>query len=182
MNTSDTLYSENFQICYSQHYKSVLGVIFKMTRNIHTSEELAQDIFAKLFAKRIPLDPANPTTRAYLVKVSRNRALDYIRNERRRAEINRQMQFEEITLNRDFFEDVEQPVIEGEVISTFYDTLNELTPKEREIFFQRAVLQRRMIDICRELNTTRYIIRKVVLKTSNKLKEKLKGRFEETSP
>ena len=67
---------------FRHHYPFVCQVIFRYVRNRTTTEDIAQDIFAELWAKREHLH-IHTSVPAYLRRMAISRALNYIRDSKK---------------------------------------------------------------------------------------------------
>lgn len=67
--------------CYDQYGALVYTVAFRTTGNRAAADDITQDVFLKLWTRPMSVDLTRGTTRAWLGRVSHNRAVDWIRSE-----------------------------------------------------------------------------------------------------
>jgi RNA polymerase sigma-70 factor, ECF subfamily len=75
--------------CYDQYSALVYTVAFRTTGSRAAADDITQEVFLKLWTRPLSVDLARGTTRAWLGRVSHNRAVDWVRSEavRRRREM-----------------------------------------------------------------------------------------------
>src|SRR5918992_5194257 len=67
---------EAFEILFRQHYGTLATFALRYLRDRSVAEELVQDLFADLWARRATWTPRAGSERAYLLTAVRNRALN----------------------------------------------------------------------------------------------------------
>ena len=67
---------------FDQHYPLLLGDIYRLVPDEDTCKDLAQEVFVELWRKRSDID-IHTSLRAYLRRAAVNRALNYIKTQRR---------------------------------------------------------------------------------------------------
>jgi RNA polymerase sigma-70 factor, ECF subfamily len=74
--------------CYDQYGALVYTVAYRTTGDRTAADDITQDVFLKLWTRPLSIDLTRGTTRAWLGRVSHNRAVDWVRSEavRRRRE------------------------------------------------------------------------------------------------
>ncbi|MCU0847001.1 MAG: sigma-70 family RNA polymerase sigma factor [Spirochaetes bacterium] len=174
---ADLAYDENFVKCYNKYHSAVLSFIYKVIYNLPLSEDLAHDVFLKVYEKNIDLDADSPRTLNFLLTVGKNGALDYLR--RRKNEVRKYglMHFDEVVLNDDLYKEIEDYYIEGEIISTLHDTINSFPENKKKIFVEKNFRNRKSSAIARKHKTSPYKIKKVDEEIRVKIREKVKGLY-----
>ncbi|WP_411681955.1 sigma-70 family RNA polymerase sigma factor [Clostridium thailandense] len=71
-------YEQNFKIAYEKYYDTILRRISYLTQDIHAAEDLAQEVFIKLYNS----PPVHDNIAAWLNKVSANVSYNYIRDKK----------------------------------------------------------------------------------------------------
>ncbi|MDX1449653.1 MAG: sigma-70 family RNA polymerase sigma factor [Acidimicrobiia bacterium] len=112
---------------YQRHSGIVLGLAQKITRNRTLAEDVAQEVFVRLWKNPDRFDPARGTLRSYLLAQTHGRAVDLIRSESsRRMREDRDGIMEPVT-NRT----IEDEVVELRMGEHIRRALGELPPAER---------------------------------------------------
>ena len=71
-----------FGVIYDRHVRSVYGLAYRMLRDRTAAEDVAQEAFVALWRNRGSYAPARGTPVAWLLTITRNRAIDAIRRGR----------------------------------------------------------------------------------------------------
>lgn len=109
------------------------GLIFyinSFVSNIHTAEELAEDTFVYLFTHR-PRDKGGASFKTWLYTIGRNKAIDYIRKNRKRQEITE----EEYGRLADDERDLESSCIKTEEKLAVHKAMEKLKAEYRQILW-----------------------------------------------
>lgn len=171
------VFRENYQKCYSLYYSQLRRFICRFIRDADRAEEIAQDVFLKLYEKGISIDPEVETTRSFLHTVARNRALDHLRQQRNEEKRLRRMALEEAAIDAHFFQDVESAYIEGEVLSTMRDAIDSLPPKMREALLMKALMGMKSGDVAREMKISVCMVAKLARDARRQILKRLRGVF-----
>ena len=65
-----------FDLLYRNYFSDIVGFIFKKIRNSQTAEEIAQEIFANIYAKKKNLSPESSISKRYLFVCAKNKMID----------------------------------------------------------------------------------------------------------
>jgi len=179
MEKKEPYLTDHYERCYVDHSEALKKFIHGYVRNDYITEELTHEVFLKLMERGTPLDPENGTTRGFLFIAARHRCLDYLRKRATEEKSYRKMVVQEVMIDDQFYRDVEQAYIEGEVISTLYDVINGLPEQKREIFVKKALLNKRITEIMRELNVSSFMVRKTLREVLLDIRLKLGPYFED---
>lgn len=119
-----------FSLVFRKYYGKVCGFIMSMVKRKSVAEDLAQDIFVKLWARRRKLS-AILSLDNYLFIMARNRTLDYFRKASRKREC--------IGISEDMLltlasRDISEHIDNKSVIEAVREVVNNLPPKRRDIF------------------------------------------------
>ena len=115
---------------FKAHYAGMASFVQRFVRSQDLAEELVQDVFLKLWAKREQLAEIE-TFRTYLFRAARNTALNYLR----RAKLERRWREEQGTDDdppTSYAADEE--TVEQELAVAVREAINRLPPRCREIF------------------------------------------------
>ena len=143
---------------YRQYHPRMIRYFIRRTANIQTSEELTQDIFARIFSKGIFLEPGKAYTRAYLYKSARNRLIDYFR----RNSASARMLHLDCIEEADHSINMEDAIINGELIETLNSILDELPTKERKQYLMRMLKIRGKNPLSQSEYRRRYLMTREV--------------------
>jgi RNA polymerase sigma-70 factor (ECF subfamily) len=115
---------------FRAHYAGMASFVQRFVRSPDVAEELVQDLFLKLWAKREQLSEIE-TFRTYLFRAARNHALNYLR----RQKLERRWQEEHV----DDEEAASTPLAdedasEHEVAAAVREAIDRLPPRCREVF------------------------------------------------
>jgi RNA polymerase sigma-70 factor (ECF subfamily) len=113
---------------FRTHYAQLVGLAESMLRDRAEAEEVAQDVMLELWRRRENIK-VESSLRAYLLRATRNRALNRIRHERvvRTGEAQAQI----VTHSQP---QGEHHLVEAEIQSALQSAINELPPRCREVF------------------------------------------------
>ena len=167
-----------FNDFYMSNKSHVIRFLHAFVRNEAICEELTQEIFLKIYAKRYNDDCCWHCARNYLFAVARTTALDYIRKERIRyrrfKEAVREAGLEDI-----FSSSIEDYYIEGEIISNLRETIDEFPEHERKIFIETEIECKGKRKVIQEYSISMYRINKIKEKVAQSIKRKLGSYYDE---
>ncbi len=173
MSDSSQYSSDACDRCYRVYSPMIRRFIMKYLGDLHTVEEITQDVFIKLIEKKVPLDAECATTKNFLFTVAKNKMLDHLRRNKYEMERQSNCHIDEVVVDSRFYDDVENLYIEGEVISEFHDTIESLPPIKREIFLRHALQRMPLNQIVEELDVSVFIIKKVDREVRQVLRKRL---------
>jgi RNA polymerase sigma-70 factor (ECF subfamily) len=153
---------ESVENCYKSYSAIIMKFLKNYVPNYHIAEEIKQEVFLRLFERGISLNPESISTRNYLFSVAKHLAFDYLRRIKTEKRKYDEIYIEEVRLNSKFYKNLENAHIEGEIKATLYDTINSLPHHKREVFIKKFFLMRKNKEIIRELNISRFILKKIV--------------------
>lgn len=70
------------RLIFNRHYPLLLGDVYKIIQDTDTAKDIAQEVFVELWRKRSTLD-IHTSLRAYLRRAAVNRALNFIKSNRK---------------------------------------------------------------------------------------------------
>jgi len=177
MPEKDTMYKKNFSLIYSRYSRYVSNRINRMILDREISEEISQDVFMKLFEKRTPLDPGSPTIKPFLTLIAKHRAIDYMKRKQREDRAMQNIAIESIECCGSFFSDLENSYIEGEVLSTLHDVLEELPAIERNIIVNRFFYKKTMTQISRDIERSSTTVTRLFHHAKVQLRRKFSAHY-----
>ena len=164
----------NFVKLYEKNYRGVVFQILKYVSDYEIAEDLAQECFIKIYHRRDKLDFESDNAKNYLYKAAKNAAIDYNRKLARDYKNSIRLIPELKEMDMDFYSQVENYVIEGEVVNTVQDVLSEFPDKTRQIFIDRVVYDKNLREISREHDITLYKICRIEKELRFYLKNRLR--------
>ncbi len=177
MNQRNPECGNNFTQCYLKYFDCIKIYINRIIEDIHISEELAQDVFLIFFKKTDNFNPSSGRVRNFIYKIARNRSLDYIKRRKKENEKYSQIAIEDVIMDRQFYKDIEDTYIEGEILCTFYDAVNSFPPTKREIYFDRHYKKKQLVTIMKEYKVSKYLLKKIDHDLSMKIRDSLAQYF-----
>lgn len=166
-------YDEGFNLCYREHADLLRRFIFRYVRDADVADDLVQEVFLKLFERGVTLDPRRETTKSFLATVARNTTVDYLRKQCKEQKRRISVELDEVAINARFYKDVENAYIEGEVVSTIHEILDEFPEEIREIFVKKNILRVKLKDVVREGGRSPYRISRMEKEVFQKMKVRL---------
>lgn len=166
-------FNNNFILCYLKYSEAITKFLKRMVFNADISEELAQDLFLKIYERAQQLDPDSFRTRNYLLTAAKNIAIDYLKRRSVEEAKYKEVHFEEVSLNKQFYNDIENSYLDGEIISTMHDAINSFPEKKRDIFIEKVFNSRNRTAISRDCNVSTYMIKKIEQEIHGKIKHNL---------
>lgn len=171
MTNSD--YDRYFSDLYEKNFNRVVKYLLRVVHDFSLAEDLAHDLFFKFYQKRIRPEGDPQRVSNYIIKSAKNRALDYLRSEKRREErLSRQIA-EISTIDDRFLAEIEDSYICGEIISTVEDVLHDFPDRTRRIFME-MVQGKKLIDVSDEQSMTRYMTKKDYERVCRRMRERLR--------
>lgn len=173
---NDTGFDEQFSTNYRRFSLPVVRFLKKIIYDRNICEELCQDVFLKVYEKKVHLDPDAPQTLNYLFTVAKNMAIDYLR--RRKAEEDKMkiVRLDEAHIDREFYENIENACLRGEIISTLRDTINSFPEGQRKLFVAKIFDNRSRESLSKESGISLYLMRQMEAEIFRKIRHNL-GRF-----
>jgi RNA polymerase sigma-70 factor (ECF subfamily) len=130
------------QFLYVRFADDVCGYVDSIIRDAHEAQDLTQNVFAKLMTAIQKYEPRDVPFAAWILRVSRNVALDHLR-------ARRQIPFEEVRIDDDGYEQVG-----FERSQCLRDALSRLPPEQREVLVLRHVVGLSPKEIAERLGKT----------------------------
>jgi RNA polymerase sigma-70 factor (ECF subfamily) len=159
--------------CYSRYGYTLYKIIDRKIQNPHVSEDILQELFLKMWQKGYKMDPTQQHTKKYLITAANNLIKDYLRQSASENEKSFNADFE--TLDPDLYptRSTEDIYLEGEVVSTLWDTIACLSSEERSVFLRRKMLKHSIRRISRDTGISEYRIKKTLKEITKILRENL---------
>ena len=113
---------------YDEYYRKVFGFLKGKTNNYTLAEDLASDVFMKIYAKADTFDETKASVSTWIFTITRNTLYDYFRSRK---------VFEEIPETLADGSDIEEDIINQETLDELADALEQLDERERDIIILR---------------------------------------------
>ena len=135
-------YEKCFDLLYRSYFSDIVGFIYKKIRNSQIAEEIAQEIFANIFAKKKELSPESSISKRYLFVCAKNKMIDFYRQRKPRviSEPLENVEYIENVKMNDF--NLENMIIRDEIISTFYSTLSTFHDAKRKAYLSCIIKEK----------------------------------------
>ena len=127
---------------YVRFADDVFGYVGSIVHNTHEAEDITQNVFAKLITAIQKYEPRQVPFKAWILRVSRNAALDHLR-------ARRQIPFEEVRTD-----DTGDDQIGFERSQSVRDALLRLPEEQREVLVLRHLVGLTPVEIARRLGKT----------------------------
>jgi len=177
--TADIKFDEIFTANYRRYATPVFRFIKKMVYDRDISEELCQDVFLKVYERRIVLDPDSPRTLNFFFTAARNIVIDHQRRKRSEEEKVEALRIEEAVMDRRFYEDIENVCLRGEVLSTLSDVINGFPENKRVLIAATCLGGRSAASVARESGLSAYCVRKIGEEACRAIRMRMEDFFED---
>lgn len=147
---------------YRDYYKKVCGLIISKTNNPYLAEDLAADVFVKVYEKLDTFDETKASLSTWIYTITRNKLTDYYRSRR---------VFEEIPEDMADDSSVEDDVLNGEALEVLANALESLDERERDIIILRFYSGKKLKDIAGEMNISYAYVKLLQSRALAKLKD-----------
>jgi RNA polymerase sigma-70 factor (ECF subfamily) len=162
-----------FEEIYSKYYPFLVRYLYRLVHDIGLAEDFAHDIFLRIYKSRRTV-VAGISPKCYLKISAKNIAVDHFRQTAREEAKNKKIIPELKEFDESFYFDIENIVIEGEVLSTVNDVLEEYSERNRKIFVARIMENKTRRQVSEAEKISPYNIKKIEDAILCKLREKLK--------
>ena len=131
-----------FDFLYVRFADDVQGYVNSIVRDLHTAEDLTQNVFAKLIKSIQKYEPRDVPFAAWILRVARNVALDHLR-------ARRQIPFEEVRTT-----DERHDEVQFERFHSLREALDRLPDEQREVLVLRHVVGLSPVEIADRMKKT----------------------------
>lgn len=163
-------FNENFILCYEKYKKSVRNYLNRYVFQFDDSEELTQDVFLKVLEKGKDLDPDSARVKNFIFTIARNKAIDFIKRRKTESVKYNDSHMEEVAFDKQFYKDIENMYIEGEIISTINDTINSFPEIKRDLFIEKNFNDKKLDVLSGDFKISKYKIKKIDKEVRSKIK------------
>ena len=150
------------------YYPKLLGFVFKMTKTRHTAEELVQEVFLKLWQKRLDTDIQN--LGGWLHTVASNLTINYLRRVARENKL-----FSEMKKSAAFSSNATNESLDlQESINLLQKALDLLPPQQKKIYVLSQIEGLSREEIALQLNLSPNTIKNHLLKATKFVRDYIK--------
>lgn len=159
---SENDYSDNFTALYEKFYSSVTGYFFRKHHNIEIAKEMAQDIFMKIYEKKVYLSAKSPQSIKYLFRCAKNHSADLYRRRKNAIKSESIDKIVNIPDNSDLSGVlIEQCLIEDELFSVVNSTLEKYDSKQRMIYISSVIKNKSLPKTMQFYRKRKKIVREI---------------------
>lgn len=137
---------------YLDYYNKVVRFICSQTNDYNLAEDMASDIFVKIFDKLSTFDETKSSLSTWIYTLSRNHLYDYYKTRKVEAEFNEDY----MTLSED-----EEEICTEENLETLADALSKLNDKEKTLIIEHYYNKVSLKKVAEQLGIS-YIYAKVM--------------------
>ena len=143
-----------FDTLYWKYHEAVYRNIFKFVKEQIVTEDILQEVFAKLWEKRKEIN-ANQSVAGWLFVISFNLSVDYVRKRLREQTIHKEL------LNLDFDDDlsVDRKNVYEDQYQLLEKAIAQLSPKKRKIVTLCKLEGKTYDEVAAELNISRNTVK-----------------------
>jgi len=163
--------------CYVLYGSYVKSIIAKFYSDRDEIEDLFHDVFLKLLNAGFYDDPHSLKTKNYIKKTTRHVCISRMRREMRRQKYcnnsNPDSTIDIETITDVKSKNIEDTVIEGMVVSTLYDVIDELEQNEKNLIFDKYFHNKKYVQLAAEQGVSYFFIKRKLSEVNKKIKHKL---------
>lgn len=153
---------------YQQYSSRIYGNLKKLLKSDHLAEELLQDVFVKIWDKRLGID-TEKSFRSYLFRIAENQVYDFFR----KAARDRKLEAHLVDAASEFYSHVEEALYRKESAAIINEAIAQLPPKRRRIFTLCKLEGRSYEEVSLLLGISTSTINDHVVKASRSIREYL---------
>ncbi len=147
---------------YQNYYNKVYGYLLNKTNYSHDAEDLAADVFVKVYEKFDSYDETKASLSTWIYTITHNTLIDYYRTHREYSEIPETIETGYST---------EDDICNEEMLVQLADALESLEERERKIVVQRYYYDKSLKEIAEEMNISYSYVKVLQQKALEKMKK-----------
>jgi RNA polymerase sigma factor (sigma-70 family) len=161
-------YDKEFSDCYDKFAKPLTRFVNKSIHNWDTAEEIVQDIFTYLYARKEPLNTDSRSLVAFIFRIARHRIIDYAKKNKTRVVISTSV---DSAPDLSKISKIESNLIEKELHHNVSKIIYKTQQPQREIIMRSYEHGHKIKRISRELSISEYKVSKVLKNFSMMVRE-----------
>ena len=150
---------------YREYHDKVLGYLVSRINDRFTAEDLASDIFMKIYSKLDSFDETKASVSTWIYTITRNTLTDYFRTRKVFSEIPETV--------ADESSEIEESLCEEETMDQLASALEKLDERERDILILRFYSGKTLKEIAEGMGISYAYVKVLQNKAFATLKEKL---------
>ncbi|MDO4811273.1 MAG: sigma-70 family RNA polymerase sigma factor [Eubacteriales bacterium] len=154
--------SEQKQAIYCAYHGKVWGYIRSKINNAQDAEDLAADVFVKVYEKLNSFDETKASLSTWIYTITRNTLTDYFRTRRT---------FEEIPETLEGSSSIEESVCSAEMLEALAKALEALDERERDIIILRFYKGKTLAEIAKQMGISYAYVKVLQNKAFHVLKD-----------
>lgn len=164
----------DIKLTYLKYSHQILHYINGFINDYDTSNDILQEIFLKIYEKGYNLDPESNYTKNFLYKCAKNKVIDYLRCPNNLIIIDIE-DLEYLACSKEYLNTLENEYIEGEIVSSIYDIINDLDDLTKNIFIKHTIERVNIQEIQQEYKISKYKIYQEIKKAKNEILQRFKN-------
>ena len=165
---------EAFRFFFEKYYTDLCNLVNIYLRDPVMSEEIVQDIYIYFWEKKENID-IKTSVKSYLYRASKNKSLNYLRNEKTKTEIHERL-MKMSSADHDMPDKIMDASQLREIIET---SVNSLPEKCREVYILGKEKNLSYKEIAEELKISVKTVENQMVKALKKLRELLRPYYDE---
>jgi len=141
-----------FDALYYKYHQAIYSNIYKFTKDHDASLDILQDVFTKLWEKRMEIKP-DQSVSGWLFVLSFNRSISYLRKKVRETAIVNTMPFAEIA------EDMDSMRIIDDQYYLLLEAVNQLSPQKKKVFTLCKLEGKSYEEAAERLNISKHTVK-----------------------
>lgn len=167
---------ERLKEIYNQNYLVVMDVAFKVLKDYHLAQDVCQDVFMRLSSERISKEETPGNIRKYLLVVTHNRAIDYLRRQKSRQEVEYQFECEEAD-GEHLFEAMEKSYDQKQFMRRIFVDLEKHRRDWYEVLMRVEVLDHSPEQVSRDLGVSVALVKQKLSKAKKWIAKNYSRRY-----
>jgi len=162
-----------FKVIFDRHWDRLYNYMLALTKSPEVAEEIAADVFLKLWTGR-ELLPGIHHLEAFLLRVAHNKAMDFFAVTARNAKYQKII-FE--TIRQPEVPGADQPILDKEAQGLLGEILSGLSMRRRLVFTLHRIEGLSHEEIAQRLNLSHQTVKNTMTDAQRSLRVLLKKRF-----
>ncbi len=162
-----------FKIFYMSSRNAVVGTICEIVHDSFVAEDLAHDLFVRIYRSKQNMDYKDEGMKKYLYRAAKNISIDYMKKKKRCEVMEEKVRYRYQCLKSERKYEVESICLKHELSSVVNEVIDEFPEEKRKIFREKFLKRKKLCELAKEFNISYYTIKKIDVEIKNKLRERL---------